>query len=168
MTVDPLGHVSPVPHDARAYQGQPAGVVTRLAAAVLDALVVGVVLLVGYFGLAGLLFLLDPRGFSFPRMGPFFSVAAGLAVAWVYFTAFWTFSGRTYGYLVMGLRVVRASGRRLGLLGSAVRALLVLVLPIGVLWVPVGRGNRSLQDLALGSRVIYDWQPRAAQVAGPE
>jgi uncharacterized RDD family membrane protein YckC len=167
MTVESGGRVSPVPHDARPYQGQAAGVVTRLAAAVLDALVVGVVLLGGYFGLAGVLFLLDPRGFSFPRMGPFFSVAAGLAVAYVYLTVFWTFSGRTYGYLVMGLRVVRGSGR-LGLVGAAARACLVLLLPIGVFWVPVGRGNRSLQDLALGTRVIYDWQPRAVHAAAPE
>jgi uncharacterized RDD family membrane protein YckC len=166
MTVDP-GHVSPVPLAARPYQGQPAGVVTRLAAVVLDALVVGVVLLIGYFGLAGLIFLVDPRGFSFPKMGIFFSLASAFAVAFVYLTAFWALSGRTYGDLVMGLRVVTGKGRPLGLAGSAARAVLVLLLPIGVLWVPVGSGNRSLQDLALGTRVIYDWQPRSVPPSTP-
>ena len=167
MTVDPEGHVSPVPRDARPYQGQPAGVVTRLVAAVLDALVVGIVLLGGYFGLAGLIFLVHPRGFSFPELGLFFSLTSAFAVAFVYLTVFWTLSGRTYGYLVMGLRVVGVNGRRLGLAGAAARAFLVLLLPIGVFWVPVGRGNRSLQDLAVRTHVIYDWQPRGAQDSAP-
>src|SRR5262245_20309889 len=166
MTVDPDDRVSAVPRDARPYQGQPAGVVTRLVAAVIDAFVVGAALLCGYFGLVGLVFLVRPRDFSFPQLGLVFSLMAAFAVAFVYLTVFWAVSGRTYGNLVMGLRVVRGSGRRLGLAGSAARAVLVLLLPIGVLWVPVGRGNRSVQDLALRTRVIYDWQPRASDVTG--
>jgi uncharacterized RDD family membrane protein YckC len=166
MTVEPEGRVSPIPHDARPYQGQPAGIVTRLVAAVLDGLVVGAVLLGGYFGLCGFLLLLDPRGFSFPRLGIVFSLTAAFFVAFVYFTAFWAFSGRTYGYLVMGLRVLGRGGRRLRLPGAALRAAFVVVFPIGIVWVPVGRGNRSVQDLVLGTRVVYDWQPRAARIAG--
>jgi uncharacterized RDD family membrane protein YckC len=158
------GRVSPVPRDARPYQGRPAGIVTRLVAAVLDSLVVGAVLLVGYFGLSGLLFLLDPRGFSFPRLGLFFSLTAAFAVAFVYLTAFWTLSGRSYGYLVMGLRVLGRGERPLRLPGAAARAFLVVLVPIGVLWVPLSRGNRSLQDVVLGTVVIYDWQPRATRL----
>jgi hypothetical protein len=30
--------------------------------------------------------------------------------------------------------------------------------PIGLLWVAVSRENRSAQDLALRTSVIYDWQ----------
>jgi len=168
MTVDPGDRVSPVPHEARPYQGQPAGVVTRLVAGVLDGLVVGIVLLAGYFGVAGLIFLVHPRGFSFPELGVFFSVASVLAVAFVYLTVFWALSGRTYGYLVMGLRVVRGSDRRLGLGGAAARSFLVVLFPIGLFWVPVGRSNRSLQDLVVGTRVIYDWQQRTPEVSASE
>ena len=39
--------ISPVPREARVFQGQRAGIVTRLIAATLDALVVGAVLLGG-------------------------------------------------------------------------------------------------------------------------
>lgn len=156
----PIGPASPVPREARAWQGQRAGLVTRLAAAALDAAIVWLVLLAGYFGLAALLFLVDPRSFSLPHAGLFFSMTAGFVVSLVYLTVAWAFSGRTYGDLVMGLRVLGRDGRPLGLVGSATRALALLVLPAGLLWVAVSRDNRSLQDLALGTSVVYDWQPR--------
>jgi uncharacterized RDD family membrane protein YckC len=162
MTSEPRRRVSPIPHDARPFQGLPAGVVTRLLAAVLDGVVVGLALAAGYFGFAGLRFLVDPRGFSLPRPGLFFSLGAGFAVTFVYLTVSWALSGRSYGDLVMGLRVRRRSGRSLRLPGAAARAALCVLLPIGIVWVPVGRDNRSLQDLVLGTEVIYDWRPRAA------
>jgi uncharacterized RDD family membrane protein YckC len=161
------GRVSPIPREARPYQGQRAGLVTRLIAAVLDMLVVGVVLLGGYLGLVGLAFLVHPRSFEFPQLGLVFSLAAAFGVAVVYLTVFWTLSGRTYGYLVMGLRVLGHGGRRLRLVGSFLRAVFVVVLPIGILWVPFARNNKSLQDLVLGTRVVYDWEPRAARAIAP-
>src|SRR4051794_15529009 len=158
--------ISPVPREARPFQGQRAGLVTRLVAAVLDALVVGVVLLGGYLGLVGLVFLFDPRSFQFPDLGIVFSLAATLAVAVVYLTVFWTLSGRTYGYLVMGLRVLGHGGRRLRFIGALVRAVFVVLVPIGIVWVPLSRNNKSLQDLLLGTRVVYDWEPRIARPDG--
>jgi len=155
--------VSPIPREARPYQGQRAGLVTRLVAASLDAFVVAVVLAVSYLGLAGLLFMVNPRGFEFPRPSLVFSLAIAFWVAFVYLTLAWTLSGRTYGYLVMGLRVLGRGGRRLHFAGAASRAFLVVLLPIGIAWVLVSRDNRSLQDLLLGTRVVYDWQPRGAK-----
>ena len=154
--------ISPVPREARPFQGQRAGVVTRLIAALLDMLVVGAILLGGYLGLVGLIFLVHPRSFQFPELGLVFTLAAAFGVAVVYLTVFWTLSGRTYGYLVMGLRVLGHGGRRLRLVGSFVRAVFVVAVPIGIVWVPISRNNKSLQDLALGTRVVYDWEPRAA------
>jgi uncharacterized RDD family membrane protein YckC len=152
--------ISPVPREARPFQGQRAGIVTRLIAATLDGLVIGAVLLGGYLGLVGLIFLLNPRSFTWPELGVVFSLAAALLVAFVYFTFFWTLSGRTYGYLVMGLRVLGIGGRRLKFFGAAVRAAFVVVVPIGIMWIPFSRHNKSLQDVILGTRVIYDWEPR--------
>jgi uncharacterized RDD family membrane protein YckC len=157
--------VSPVPREARPFQGQRAGLVTRLAAAALDSLVVGIVLLGGYLGLVGLLFLLNPRSFEFPQLGLVFSLASALCVAVVYLTVSWAISGRTYGYLVMGLRVLGRGGRRLSFVGAASRAVFVVLVPIGIAWVPFSRNNRSLQDLLLGTRVVYDWEPRARRPA---
>ena len=164
VTGDPTGGgVSPLPREARPYQGHTAGIVTRLAATVIDALVVGAFLVAGYFGLAGFLFLIDPRGFSMPHSGLFLSIFMAGLVAGSYLTLSWWVVGRTYGYLVMGLRL---RSRRDGVTRlrdpapSAPRS--ACSSPWGVFWVAVSRDNRSVQDLLLGTRVVYDWHPRAA------
>jgi uncharacterized RDD family membrane protein YckC len=162
------GGVSPLPREARPYQGQRAGLVTRLVAAVIDAVVVALVLLAGYAAWAGLLFLLDPRGFSFPDTSLFRSLAAGFVVVVVYLTGAWWTSGRSYGCLVMGLRVVSWRGERLRFAGALVRAFLCALVPIGLLWVAVSRENRSAQDVFLRTSVVYDWQPRGASPGGHE
>ncbi len=156
----PDSGVSPLPREARPYQGRRAGVITRMVAAGIDGVVVCIVLSAGYLGFAGLKFLFDPRGFSFPDAGLVFSIVAGFAVLVVYLTVAWWLSGRSYGCLVMGLRVVNHRGGPLHLAGAFVRALFCAALPIGLLWVAVSRENRSVQDTVLRTSVIYDWQPR--------
>ena len=131
-----------------------------MVAAGIDGVVVCIVLSAGYLGFAGLKFLFDPRGFSFPDAGLVFSIVAGFAVLVVYLTVAWWLSGRSYGCLVMGLRVVNHRGEPLHLAGAFVRALFCAALPIGLLWVAVSRENRSVQDTVLRTSVIYDWQPR--------
>lgn len=159
------GPISPLPSEARPYQGQRAGLVTRVVASTIDGLLVGVVLLLGYAGFAGLLFLIDPRSFTFPEMGIFLSLTAALTVLVVYLTISWWISGRTYGDLVMGLRVVAFTGRNMRLVGAFARALFCALVPIGLLWTAVNRENRSLQDIVLRTSVIYDWQPRVGHPA---
>lgn len=151
--------ISPLPAAARPYQGHRAGLVTRLVAAGIDALLVGLALLLGYAGFATLRFLIDPRNFSFPEPGLFFSLAAALWVLVVYLTVSWWIAGRTYGSHVMGLRVVNYSGSNMRLVGAFVRALFCAFFPIGLLWVAVNRENRSVQDIVLRTSVLYDWQP---------
>ena len=168
VTDEAHSRISPSPREARPFQGQRAGIVTRLIAAVLDSLVIGAILLGGYLGLVGLVFLIDPRSFQAPELGLVFSLAAAFGVAVVYLTVFWTLSGRTYGYLVMGLRVLGYGGRRLRFVGAFIRAVFVVVLPIGIVWIPFSRNNKSLQDLVLATRVVYDWEPRTAHQDGSE
>jgi len=158
--------ISPLPVEARTHQGHRAGVISRLVAAVIDGLVVGAVLLLGYAGLAGLLFLVDPRSFTFPEPGAFFSMTAALTVLVVYLTVSWWITGRTYGSLVMGLRVVSRNGSTVTLVGALVRAVFCSFFPIGLLWVAVSRENRSVQDAVLRTSVIYDWQPAALNDRG--
>jgi uncharacterized RDD family membrane protein YckC len=158
---EPPAHASPVPVEARPYQGEPAGIVTRLVANTLDGVVVGLLLAAGYAGLCGFVLLLHPRSFTFPQPGIFFSLTAMFGVTFLYLTIFWTVTGRTYGDVVMGLRVLRRNGRALRLPGAALRAAFCVLFPIGVLWIPVGRHNRSVQDTVLATKVVYDWQPRS-------
>lgn len=153
------GGLSPLPREARPYQGQRAGVVTRLVAAVIDGVVVCLTLVVGYAAVAGFRFLLDPRGFEFPDSGLIFSLVAGFVVLVVYLSLSWWMGGRTYGSLVMGLRVVSHRGTPPRLSGALLRAVFCALFPIGLLWVAASRENRSVQDLLLRTSVVYDWQP---------
>lgn len=159
------GGISPLPREARPYQGQRAGLVTRGAAAVIDGVVVAGALLVGYAAFAGLLFIVDPRNFSFPDFGLVFSMATAFVVMVIYLGMSWRISGRSYGCLVMGLRVVSYRGGRMTLVGALLRALFCAAVPIGLFWVAVSRENRSLHDAVLRTSVIYDWQPRATSTA---
>ena len=151
--------VSPLPREARPFQGRRAGVVTRVVASAIDGVVVLLVLLLGYGALAVALFLLDPRAFTFPDFGLLFSMTWAFGVLVVYLTLAWWLTGRTYGNLVMGLRVVSFRGTRQRLPGAFLRALFCAAFPVGILWVAVSRENRSVQDVVLRTSVVYDWQP---------
>jgi len=164
MTQD---RISPVPREARAYQGAPAGLVTRMLANTVDTVVVVVVLLAGWAGYNGLRFMLDPRGFSFGGTSVLLSLFAGFVVVVVYLTAAWAMTGRTYGAHVMGLRVVGRRGRRLRPVPAFLRACFCAVFPIGLFWCVVSRKRRSVQDTVLRTSVVYDWMPRQAPVSPP-
>ena len=62
------------------------------------------------------------------------------------------------------LRVLGIGGRRLRFVGAALRAAFVVIVPIGIVWIPFSRKNKSLQDVFLGTRVVYDWEPRPVRV----
>jgi uncharacterized RDD family membrane protein YckC len=151
-------HVSAVPRQARPFQGHPAGVVSRVVAATVDTIAVAAALLVGYLAVAGMRFLIKPRDFSFPELGPTGSLLVGGLMLGCYLTVAWALGGRTYGNLLMGLRVVTVRGDRVGWLRAAARAGCYLAVPVGLLWVAVDRRGRSVQDLVLRTAVVYDWQ----------
>jgi uncharacterized RDD family membrane protein YckC len=150
--------ISPVPREARPYQGGRAGLVSRLIANGVDALIVVVVLVAGYAGLNGLAFMLDPRDFQLRGDSLFFSLVAAAAVLVAYQVTAWSTTGQTYGHHVMGLRVVGPDHHRLWLPRALLRSVLCVVFPIGLLWCAVSTSRRSLQDIVVRTSVIYDWQ----------
>ena len=150
--------LSVVPAQAQPAQGQPAGLVTRSVAAVLDGIVVAVVLVATWVGWNAVRFLVNPRGFAFSDTRLLLGFAAGWALSVVYLTGAWALTGRTYGCHVMGLRVVDRRGRTLRLWVSFLRAALYTTVPIGLLWSARGGAHASLQDVLVGSRVVYAWQ----------
>jgi uncharacterized RDD family membrane protein YckC len=164
--------ISPLPRRARPFQGRPAGIVSRLVAAVLDAAVVGALLLLLYAGIAAIRFAINPLDFTLPPTSILLSLTTVLIVLVLYLAAAWSVTGRTYGCHVMGLRVVTANLTRLKPLRSLARAVFCAFVPLGLLWCAVSRENLSLQDIVLRTSVIYDWQtlvpPRSPdQVARP-
>jgi len=153
-------HASVIPREARPFQGQRAGMVTRAVACAIDAAVVVVLVVVGYLGLNGVVLLLRPRAFHPVTLPTGWVLSAALATAVVYLAVAWGTVGRSYGCHVMGLRVVDRHERRPGPVVSLLRAAFCVLVPVGLLWCAIGRSRRSVQDLVLGTHVVYDWSSR--------
>lgn len=157
MTGDEL---SLVPVEARPYQGTSAGIVTRLVANSLDALVVVMALVAAYAGWAAILYLIDPRQFRLPEPHFEWFVLSFLGFLMVYLTTAWWVSGRSLGDHVMGIRVVTGKRSRNSLAISFGRALMCTFFPIGLLWCAVDPKRRAVHDLVMRTSVVYDWLPR--------
>jgi hypothetical protein len=99
-----------------------AGVVTRLLAAAVDAVVV--VLLGASLDLAaaGARFLWSPADFRWPRPTAVDSAVVLLLVAVVYLAVGWGLAGRTYGARLLGLRVLSSRHELLGWTRAVLRA----------------------------------------------
>jgi uncharacterized RDD family membrane protein YckC len=146
-----------VPPEARPYQGQRAGMISRLLASAIDLVAVAGIIGAGYLAVSAVMFLWSPSKFHFPALDRTWLLAAGGAVLFCYLSAGWAMNGRTPGDFVLGLRVVNYRGERLRVTGAALRAALCVVFPIGILWVTVSRANRSVADVVLRTSVIYAW-----------
>jgi uncharacterized RDD family membrane protein YckC len=151
-----------VPWEARPFQGQRAGIVTRTAANVVDFAVVVGALSFGYAAWCAVIFLVNPTRFTFPAPSFLALLVCFAIVLFSYFTLSWATTGRTYGNHLLGLRVVNFRGERMRWPGAVVRAGFCVVLPIGLYWAVVSPTNRSVQDTVLRTSVIYDWTTRRA------
>jgi uncharacterized RDD family membrane protein YckC len=164
-------HTAPEPRQLAAAErphvdGLRAGIVTRAFANSIDVVVVLVLVAGGYLGVAAVKYLAAPRSFRFPAPGIAFALLVICTVQGIYFTLAWALGGRTYGDQILGIRVVGWRGRKLRLVAALVRAVLCVIVPIGLLWVAVSRRNRSLQDILLRTSVVYDWSPAPAVAPG--
>lgn len=133
-----------------------AGLGSRIAAAVFDALFLGVLLALAAFGLFSLA---DRIGSPLLAIGLGWLVVTILVIG--YFVAFETFNdGRTPGKTMIGIRVVGADGQPVRFGPSLVRNLLRLVdlfpaFPIiGPIAILVSDRNQRLGDLAAGTIVV--------------
>jgi uncharacterized RDD family membrane protein YckC len=153
--------VDVIPPEAKGFQGQRAGLVTRVMANTVDFVVVVAVVAAGYLGAAVLRFLWNSRTFTFPAPSFGLLLLVGSGVLVVYLAGSWWLTGRTYGDHLLGLRVVGPGGREPRLVGAFVRAVLCVVFPVGLFWVAVSRTNSSVQDVVLRYAVVYDWSQRS-------
>ncbi len=162
--------VDPIPQEARVFQGRRAGLVTRTAAACIDIGVVVIALIVAYLGFVVVVFVVPPGGFEMPVPPLWLDLVVVPVVMTLYLAVSWHRGGRTYGCHVMGMRVADRRGRDPRLVTALLRAAFNVAFPLGLAWVVLGRHNRSVQDVVLGTSVIYDWdirpRVRAADSAG--
>jgi len=155
---------SPVPaaESGSAVQLPPpdhAGVVTRLLAAAVDAVVVVIVTALLDLAAAGARFLWSPVNFRWPRPETTVTVVVLLLVAVVYLAVAWALTGRSYGSRLMGLRVLSSRNQLLGWTRSILRALMSVLWPVGLLWCGISRTRLSFADVLLRTVVVYDTQP---------
>jgi uncharacterized RDD family membrane protein YckC len=154
------GRYATVPAQARDFQGQRAGIVTRVAAAAVDFLIVIVAICLVYGGIAGVTFIIHPRSFHWPSNIGWSIPVVYLVLLTAYLAFSWAGTGRTHGAALLGVRVVNHKGATMRLPGAILRAVLCVVFPIGLLWVAISSANRSIQDVIFRTSVIYDWSPR--------
>ena len=143
-----------------------AGIVTRALAAAVDFVVVVAMMGAALLTVAGVKFLWAPVSFRWPSPSWGLSLAVGAVLATSYLTVAWATSGRSCGAALLGLRVRSAGGGSLGWVRAALRAALCVLFPPGLLWSVVSRRRRSVQDVVLGSTVVYDWADDAGMAGG--
>ena len=149
--------ISPVPREARRFQGERAGLVTRSVAGVVDALCVVMAVLVALLAVNGTALVFRPRSFEFRGLSWQAGLTVALTVAVLYLAAGWSITGRTYGDHVMGLRVIRLDGGRVRFLPALLRGVLCVAVPVGLLGCALVQSRRSLQDAVTRTHVVYDW-----------
>ena len=145
------------PISADDLRGTTAGIASRGAANLIDFTVIAAMLIGTYLGVAGFRFLLNPRTFTFPDPSLALVLIVASGVAGLDFLTCWAISGRTYGDLILGLRVVGRDGRHPRPVLALLRSATCVVFPIGLVWAGVDRRGRSVQDLLLRPSVVYDW-----------
>jgi uncharacterized RDD family membrane protein YckC len=143
--------------------GQYAGFVTRLAAFVIDLVVVTVVVTLGgaLIRLIGTLFesmyLVRP-GTLTETVVTVAAVALSVGLFVAYYIGFWLAAGQTPGKRIMGVRIVCRGGGRVEL-GNVVRRFvgywLSSFLFLGFLWVLVDNQRQAWHDTLAGTVVIY-------------
>jgi RDD family len=141
----------------QAERRRPAGAVTRLLGAILDAGLVALLSSLLYLGVAGLRLMWWPASFSWPHPPVLVSVTVVVLVAVVYLTSGWVTTGRSLGGSLLGYRVLSLRREPLGWPRAAARAVLYVVFPIGLALAALTPARLSLQDMLLRSTVVYDW-----------
>ena len=148
--------------------GHYAGFATRAIALVIDYLIILLLLFVIAWFINSL-----PNLFNFQRINLRWlnslvilvsSVAFTVVFIYGYFSIFLYLTGQTLGNAVMGIRVIRKNGRRVGFLRSLVRCIgyLLAFIPLGLgfLWVLGDDRRQGWHDKLAGTYVIYAWEAR--------
>ena len=144
-----------------------AGLGSRIAASLVDALILGIVLILAAFGIFGL-----ADRLSSPLLAIGFGWLVVMLITIGYFVAFEAFNeGRTPGKSLVGIRVIGADGQPVRFGPSLVRNLLRLVdlfpvLPVlGPISILVSDRNQRLGDLAAATLVVRRERPSGGSVA---
>jgi uncharacterized RDD family membrane protein YckC len=148
-------------------QGHYAGVVTRLVAFLLDLVLSMLAYLLILVAIRFAVEVVSHHTITWADHRVITLVGYGVW-AFLWFAYPWSVSGRSLGMAVVGVRVVRADGSRVGFGRAAVRALClpfsIVFFGLGCLLILVQPERRALHDLIAGTAVVYSWNARAARL----
>jgi uncharacterized RDD family membrane protein YckC len=151
----------------QSLQGDYSGVVSRLAALGLDAVLSYFLFTLALAAINFSVSIVVGHSVHYSRSGSV--VVAAISVVWefLYFAYCWATTGKTPGMVVLGIRVVRADGAHAEPWRAVVRT---LILPISIVFffvslplVLLQRAHQAPHDLVAGTAVVYAWDARAAK-----
>lgn len=149
----------PPPAGTRPAPDGYAGFVTRAVAIVVDAIVIDVIAILAG-GAVNLVASLFGHHGSINLFQALFGAAAWIVWSALYFFVFWTLTGQTPGSRLLGIRVLSASGGRVGPVQGLRRVvgLALAALPLGAGFLPVltDERRRGLHDRIAGTVVRWD------------
>jgi uncharacterized RDD family membrane protein YckC len=152
--------------------GHYAGPVSRLAAFVLDSLVIWlafILFVVGIDIVANVFFGADitATGWDQSLLG----VLLFVSWAFVYFWVGFALAGRTIGMGIVGVGVLNSEGATMSGRNAFIRTLVFpfsfLVFGLGFLGIFISPTRRALHDAAAGTVVVFDWGDRPAEMNAP-
>lgn len=165
QTEPETGHRYVQPNRDIQLQDEPAGMISRLLAYLVDVFMIGLI-----YGLGLALFELAVEtvtGAAFDPADNGALVAVSLVV-WIflYYVPGWAISGRTFGMTVLGVKVRPARGGYMDGRRAFIRVpalfLSFLLAGAGLLLGVFQRRNRCLHDFIAGTEVVYSWDARLA------
>ncbi len=96
------------------------------------------------------------------RYMPYVIPVAGVIIPPAYRILFFVIAGQTPGMAVMGLRLRRSDGRKVGIRQAVKRVFtFYATLGLGSVLIPVTARRRALHDIVAGTVVVYDWGEHA-------
>jgi uncharacterized RDD family membrane protein YckC len=148
--------------------GHYVGLFSRLVAFVIDALIIAVALAIVPWLLQ---ILMDSTGLaSFTTQwmaGVERLLASGIFAVfftYAYYAFFWFFAGMTIGDAVMGIRIIRTNGKRVGPFRSLIRligySLSMIPLGLGFFWILIDDRRQGWHDKLAGTFAVYAWEAR--------
>lgn len=148
--------------------GHYAGFFSRLVAFVIDSLIIALCLAI----LPWLVnILLDSTGLTSYTarwiLGVELILASGIfaiCFTYAYYSFFWFFAGMTIGDIVMGIRIVRTNGKRVGPFRSLIRllgyGLSIIPFGLGFFWILIDDRRQGWHDKLAGTCAVYAWEAR--------
>jgi uncharacterized RDD family membrane protein YckC len=154
---------------AAALQGARAGFVSRIAADAIDFLVLQGLFFGCLLSVAVVRFLWNQGDFVLLAPDPWVTVVMQWTLLVLYLGTGWASTGRTVGKTILGLRVVGTRGAPLHAVRAFARAAICASFYPGLLWILVSPRNAALQDIAVRSKVLYEWHsPEETETSAAE